>query len=104
MANNEQLHEPHADRKPAAHPEPVSFICFHCGSFEEFLSRLLSEVVDIESYLKVNLEHFFYPHTVEELIGTLITPIKQNLTHLKSDCETQLAMGCRVRGHKRLNI
>lgn len=52
----------------------------------------------------MNLERHFYTHTIEELIGTLITPIKQHLRQLKCECETQLALGCRVRGQKRLNL
>lgn len=66
--------------------------------------RLLSELIALEEYLKPHLEHYYYSHTIEEITGTLILPLKQNLQQLKADCEMQLAMGCRVRGHKRLNI
>lgn len=64
----------------------------------------MTEVASAESYLKINLEPIFYNHTIDELIGTLILPMKQHLKQLKADCETQLSLGCRVRGHKRLNI
>lgn len=69
-----------------------------------FVFRLLSELISLEEYLKPHLEHYYYPHTIEELFGTLIQPLKQNLQQLRADCETQLTMGCRIRGHKRLNI
>lgn len=62
------------------------------------------EVTSLETYLKTHLEQIFYGHTVEELLGTLINPMKQHLKQIKSDCEMQLNLGCRIRGHKRLNI
>lgn len=65
---------------------------------------VLTEVNSLESYLKTNMDVFYYNHTIEELIGTLVLPMKQHLKQLKADCETQLSLGCRVRGHKRLNI
>lgn len=73
------------------------------GNVEVWL-RLFSELVALEEYLKPHLEHYYYSHTIEELLGSLFMPLKQNLKQLKDDCETQLAIGCRVRGHKRLNI
>lgn len=68
------------------------------------LTNLNNEIISLESYLKTSLEDAFYPHTVEELTGTLILPIKQHLRQLKCECEAQLSLGCRIRGHKRLNI
>lgn len=65
---------------------------------------MLIEVASAESYLKTHLEVTFYNHTIDELIGTLVLPMKQHLIQLKGECETQLSLGCRVRGHKRLNI
>lgn len=62
------------------------------------------EVISLEDYLKAQLPNYFYPHTIDELMGTLVVPIKQHLRQLKCECETQISIGCRVRGHKRLNI
>ncbi|KAK4874582.1 hypothetical protein RN001_013942 [Aquatica leii] len=62
------------------------------------------EILSLENYLKNHLQAYFYPHTIEELIGTLILPIKQHLRQLKCECEAQMSLGCRIRGHKRLNI
>ncbi|KAK9887771.1 hypothetical protein WA026_000086 [Henosepilachna vigintioctopunctata] len=67
-----------------------------------FINELLVEISTNENYLKTPLENTFYPHTIEELQGTLFTPMKQQLLQIKSDCETQLALGCRVRGQKRM--
>lgn len=64
--------------------------------------RILMEFVANENYLKSSLETMFYPHTIEEIQGTLFAPIIQHLRQIKSDCETQLASGCRVRGKKRI--
>lgn len=61
-------------------------------------------MTSLETFLKTHLEQTYYNHTVEELLGTLLNPIKQNLRQLQSDCETQLNLGCRIRGHKRLAI
>ncbi|KAJ8927280.1 hypothetical protein NQ314_020283 [Rhamnusium bicolor] len=66
--------------------------------------QMLAEITSVENYVKGNLEHFFYNHTAEEIIGTLINPIKQHLKQMKADCETQLSLGCRVRGHKRISL
>ncbi|XP_017779185.1 PREDICTED: hexosaminidase D-like [Nicrophorus vespilloides] len=66
------------------------------------LTSLLMEITSLEGYLKTNLEQYFYPHTIDELIGTLVAPIKQHLRQLKGECETQITNGCRVRGQKKL--
>lgn len=66
------------------------------------ISSLLSELTELESYLKTRLEQIFFNHTNEELLGTLITPMRQHLRQMTSDCENQIAAGCRVRGQKRL--
>ncbi|XP_018563570.1 hexosaminidase D-like [Anoplophora glabripennis] len=68
------------------------------------IADILIEVTSVENYLKGNLDHFFYQHTIEELMGTLLIPIKQHLKQIKADCETQLSLGCRVRGYKRLSL
>ncbi|XP_049817212.1 hexosaminidase D isoform X2 [Aethina tumida] len=67
------------------------------------INEVLIEVTSLENYLKTNLEIIYYNHTIDELLGTLINPMKQNLKQIKSDCETQLSLGCRVRG-KKLNL
>ncbi|CAH0564501.1 unnamed protein product [Brassicogethes aeneus] len=67
------------------------------------INEVLTEVTSLETYLKANLEQIYFSHTIDELLGTLINPIKNNLKQIKSDCETQLALGCRVRG-KKLNL
>ncbi|CAH1958813.1 unnamed protein product [Acanthoscelides obtectus] len=68
------------------------------------IAELLIEVTSIENYMKVNLDQLYFNHTIEELIGTLITPVKQHLRQIKADCETQLTFGCRVRGYKKLDL
>ncbi|XP_060521222.1 hexosaminidase D-like [Cylas formicarius] len=68
------------------------------------ISELLGEVCGLENYLKSNLEMVFYPHTIDELLGTLVLPIKRRLAQIKADCETQRDLGCRVRGHKRIPL
>lgn len=67
-----------------------------------FINELLMEILANENYLKTALESIYYPHTIEEIQGTLFMPIIQHLRQIKSDCETQLASGCRVRGKKRM--
>ncbi|XP_022901815.1 hexosaminidase D-like [Onthophagus taurus] len=68
------------------------------------LANLHVEISSLENYLKSNLEQYFYPYTIEELIGTLILPIKQHVRQLSCECESQLSFGCRVRGQKSLNL
>nr|CAH7712483.1 unnamed protein product [Callosobruchus chinensis] len=68
------------------------------------IAELLIEVTSVENYLKVNLDQLYFNHTMEELIGTLVAPVKQHLRQIKADCETQLAFGCRVRGYKKLDF
>lgn len=64
--------------------------------------RLLTEINALENYLKHHLEMIFYPPTSEELIGTWITPMKRHIIQIKSDCETQISIGCRVRSIKKI--
>ncbi|GLV34793.1 uncharacterized protein CBL_09274 [Carabus blaptoides fortunei] len=61
------------------------------------LTELLLEVTTLENFLKTNLDMFFFPSTAEEFLGTWLTPIKQQISQLKCDCETQISIGCRVR-------
>ena len=49
-------------------------------------------MASLENYLTV-LDQYFYPHTIEELIGTLIVPIRQHLMQLKTECEMRLNIG-----------
>ncbi|XP_018335239.1 hexosaminidase D [Agrilus planipennis] len=68
------------------------------------LTDLHIEITSLENYMKDHLEQYFFTHTIEELVGTLIIPMKQHLRQLKCECETQLSIGCRIRGHKRFNL
>ncbi|KAB0793796.1 hypothetical protein PPYR_13416 [Photinus pyralis] len=68
------------------------------------LVDLHTEISSLENFVKTHLQTYFFPHTIEELLGTLILPIKEHLHQLKCECEAQITLGCRIRGHKRLNI
>ncbi|CAH1154569.1 unnamed protein product [Phaedon cochleariae] len=68
------------------------------------VNEVIKELIPLKDYLQEHLDQVFFKHTVDELIGTLVIPVERKLNQLKADCETQLSLGCRVRGHKRLNI
>ncbi|KAJ4444349.1 hypothetical protein ANN_06141, partial [Periplaneta americana] len=60
---------------------------------------LLFELASLEGYMRVHLEDVLYTPAVEELIGTLVEPLRARLRQLKKDAEAQMLLGARVRGY-----
>lgn len=68
-----------------------------------YFHSLLTELNNIEEYIKNLLQEIFFPPTVDEWIGTNISPIKSHLFQIKTDAEFQLSLGCCIRGVKKIS-
>ncbi|XP_077291464.1 hexosaminidase D-like [Arctopsyche grandis] len=66
------------------------------------VNELLNELHSLELYMRNNLDQIFFKSTVDEWIGSNISPIKCHLQQIKSDTEFQLSLGCCIKGIKKL--
>jgi hypothetical protein len=53
---------------------------------------MLIELSTLDSYLRVQMEHYFYTAMVDEWIGTNIHPMKVKLMKLKQTAENQIKL------------
>ncbi|XP_044732414.1 hexosaminidase D-like [Chrysoperla carnea] len=61
--------------------------------FIGIFTDLLFEVSSVEKYLRVQLDLVFNTNVGDEFIDSRITPIKEHIKQLKSDCELQVSRG-----------
>ncbi|XP_056647510.1 hexosaminidase D-like isoform X2 [Diorhabda sublineata] len=62
---------------------------YHVNSMKSTINSLLSEIEKLEDFITSSIHDIYYEHTVEELYGTLIHPIKENLYKLNQYCLLQ---------------